>query len=272
VKRNAVSTFIAIGILVLAALFPASGTVYADKEFLLQGTVDCGRSSGSRCELGDVVVVWTSDVTGTKQKVTIDVSWVQKQLGTYAQDGLICLDVRLMQDGTLQAIGVSATCGAPDPKRTIKKDDDAKPAGAAPIPIVGSLKTDLALEKEMSLDFSGRVCEGLCIVTELTITNQSAVTATGVTVAEDPDSFDFISGEAIASVGSFDETTNIWTIGTLGPGQTATLRLFSFWNEDPVMENCAQVQTASPADLDSTPGNNASGEDDHACDDVEIQG
>jgi hypothetical protein len=257
----------------LVAAFAASGDVYADKEFLLQGTVDCGLKSGARCTLGDIVTVWTSDVTGTRQRMKVDVSWIRKQLDKYDQDDLICLEVRMLQDGTLQGLGVSATCGAPDPKRRVKEDDDPPKTVAltpAPQPL-----TDLALTKDGFFGFSlppAACAQQLCFSWTITITNESVTTATGVTVIERPALFTILSGEALPSVGTYDDGTNIWTVGTLAPGQTETLELFSLWTRSEITENCAEVQSASPADVDSVPSNGASSEDDQACASVEIAG
>lgn len=104
---------------------------YADKELLIVGTVDCGRASGQRCDIDTSIVVWTSDVSGYREQVVIDVSWVQRQLDAYDQDDLIYIEVRLMPDGTLQAIGIVH----PDAPRSRKREDDergAPPAAETP--------------------------------------------------------------------------------------------------------------------------------------------
>src|SRR5437867_2799804 len=85
----------AFAILLIAAGFvmlpPASGL---GKDIELTGTVDCGVRSGSRCAIGDVLRIWTTDVDGTRRLVTIDVSWVADQLPGIDQDDLMSFEVR----------------------------------------------------------------------------------------------------------------------------------------------------------------------------------
>ena len=266
--RSAIVRSVVLTFLVGALAFAASGDVYADKEFLIQGTIDCGRKSGQRCDLGDIITVWTADVTGTRQKANIDVSWIAKQLDTYDQDDLICIDVRVMSDGTLQGIAISKACGAPDPKR--RDADDDKPqkevvavASAIPTAVPTTGPTfDLEVTK---IAFNG-FCGGTlpCIVWEVTVTNVSDVRGTGVTVIDRPGPFvDFDNNSP--SQGSFDNISNVWDVGALDPGQSAVLTLETLFPQSGSYVNCADVQTADQTDIDSTPNNNNLGEDDQGC-------
>ena len=87
--------------------------------------------------------------------------------------------------------------------------------------------------------------------------------ATGVTV-KDVLSMALNITTTTPSVGTF--TSNIWTIGNLAVNQTTTLTFRGKVSSlATVTSNFAQVQTASPADPDSTPGNdtdNTPNEDD----------
>ena len=82
-------SFLTIAVVLGVLIFISSGDVLAQKEFLLEGTVDCGRKSGADCDIGTLITVWTSAVSGKREKVVVDVSWVQKDLDRYDQDNRI---------------------------------------------------------------------------------------------------------------------------------------------------------------------------------------
>jgi hypothetical protein len=278
---NAAALRMVVGIVLPALVlsFGISGDAHAQKEFLIQGTIDCGRASGARCEIGDTITVWTTDVSGERQKVTIDVSWIKNQLDQYDQDDLIYIDVRVMPDGTLQGLAISPTGGADDTKRRVKEDDEAKKDDPTPAPTPTPQSssaprlTDLRLEKDGNVGFNlppEDCSQSLCFEWTLTVTNEGTETATNVSVSERPDRFSFLTDEEVASQGTYDYGTNVWTVGTLAPGQTETLVLYGFWPERPLTENCAEIRTASPTDVDSTPNNGASGEDDQTCATIEL--
>ena len=102
----------------------------------------------------------------------------------------------------------------------------------------------------------------------VTIVNNGTDTATGVTVADaKPAGVAFVS--AVASQGTYSDWFGLWTVGTHAPGQSETLVLEWFMQQEinPIT-NFAQVQSADQADTDSTPGNNTTGvpgEDDEAA-------
>ena len=74
---------------------------------------------------------------------------------------------------------------------------------------------------------------------------------------------------AVASQGSYSDWFGLWTVGTLAPGQSETLVLEWFMQQDAnPITNFAQVAAANETDVDSTPDNNNSGtpvEDDEAA-------
>ncbi|MFK7907425.1 MAG: DUF11 domain-containing protein, partial [Chitinophagales bacterium] len=89
----------------------------------------------------------------------------------------------------------------------------------------------------------------------ITVINKGPETATNVSVKDAiPTGLAFTSTSA--SKGSYAVWTSIWTIGSLAPNESATLDLTLFiLNVDTPITNFAQVQTAGPDDIDSTPGN-----------------
>jgi large repetitive protein len=97
------------------------------------------------------------------------------------------------------------------------------------------------------------ILSGDSIVFQLILTNIGTLNATDVTVK---DSIPAALGITTftASKGSF--ANKIWTIGVLNVNQTVTLTCRGVaTNLTSAQNNFAQVQTASPQDVDSTPGN-----------------
>jgi large repetitive protein len=97
------------------------------------------------------------------------------------------------------------------------------------------------------------VLSGDSIVFQLILANVGTLSATGVTVKDSiPAALGITS--IVPSVGTF--ANKIWTIGALNINQTVTLTCRGVAsNLTSAQNNFAQVQTASPQDVDSTPGN-----------------
>jgi uncharacterized repeat protein (TIGR01451 family) len=102
----------------------------------------------------------------------------------------------------------------------------------------------------------------------VTVANSGGQTATGVKIAVPiPQGMAHTSNTPPAG-DTYDLFTQEWTVGNLAAGQSKTFNivLFCLQNTTP-LPYFIQVKTASPADADSTPGNNSSGvpsEDDEA--------
>ena len=94
------------GSLTLGLLTPSAAFA---KDYNIAGTVDCGARSGRTCSVGDTLDLWTSDISGTPQLVTVDISWIRKHLRGLDQDEAIDLEVRDLPTaaGGIQAIGIS---------------------------------------------------------------------------------------------------------------------------------------------------------------------
>lgn len=97
--------------------------------------------------------------------------------------------------------------------------------------------------------------------------NNSAVspsTATGVTVRDTlPAGVSFVSS---TGSGSYNSGTGVWSVGTLVPGATATLNIVVTVTaaSGNTVTNVAEVTASSVIDIDSTPNNGITTEDDHA--------
>lgn len=122
---------------------------------------------------------------------------------------------------------------------------------------------DLSLTKTVS---NAAPTAGAAISYTLTVRNAaaSALTATGVTVNDAlPAGFVFTGA---TGAGSFNSATGLWTVGTLAPNAVATLTINGTVSATAgaTISNYAEIGTSSVVDLDSTPGNLSTAEDDNA--------
>ncbi len=110
---------------------------------------------------------------------------------------------------------------------------------------------DLSLTKSVD-DATPEV--GTTVEFTITVTNANGFsTATGVTVKDVlPVGLTYVSDNA---AGAFDSVTGIWSIGTLAPGASVTLKVNALVATGGLKTNLAQVQSADQLDIDSTPGN-----------------
>lgn len=130
---------------------------------------------------------------------------------------------------------------------------------------------DLSLTKSVS---SAAPATGSSISYMLAVTNASGspATATGVTVQDTlPAGFSFTSATGF---GSYNSTTGVWTVGSVPPGATRTLTISGTVNatSGATILNSAEITASSAPDIDSTPGNGATGEDDYAAASFTVSG
>lgn len=128
------------------------------------------------------------------------------------------------------------------------------------VPIAPS--ADLSLTKSVS---NASPAAGASIDYILSVTNASgsALTATGVTVQDIlPAGFAFTGASGF---GSYNNTTGVWTVGSIPAGTTRTLTITGtvVATAGASVTNVAEVSASSAFDFDSTPGNGAAGEDDY---------
>ena len=130
---------------------------------------------------------------------------------------------------------------------------------------------DLSLTKSVS---NAAPATGSSISYTLAVTNASGspATATGVTVLDTlPAGFSFTSATGF---GSYNSTTGVWTVGSVPPGATRTLTISGTVNatSGATILNSAEITASSAPDIDSTPGNGATGEDDYAAASFTVSG
>lgn len=95
----------------------------------------------------------------------------------------------------------------------------------------------------------------------ITASNAGPDGATGVIVSDTlPAGLTFVS--STPSQGAYDETTGVWTVGSLAGGANATLSLTATVASLTSQTNTAEVTASEQFDPDSTVNNNVGGEDD----------
>ncbi|MEP5615887.1 MAG: gliding motility-associated C-terminal domain-containing protein [Flavobacteriaceae bacterium] len=135
-----------------------------------------------------------------------------------------------------------------------QSEDDEDAITAAPI------QADLALTKvETNNNLTPSVGEEISF--EITVTNDGPDDATNVEVVDQLLSgFNFVDYNA--TLGVYDETTGIWQLGTLLNGNSAILVINVLVNPSGLYTNTSQVIASDAYDVDSTPANGVSSEDD----------
>jgi uncharacterized repeat protein (TIGR01451 family) len=112
---------------------------------------------------------------------------------------------------------------------------------------------DLRLAKTVN---GSLVNVGQQVTFRLTLTNDGPDQATGVTVSDQlPAGLTFVS--ATASVGTYDNVTGVWTVGSLNNGASATLDIVATLATAGAKTNTAQITASGVFDPDSTPNDNA---------------
>ncbi len=141
------------------------------------------------------------------------------------------------------------------PGNNVANEDDQASTTVTP------QRIDLSLTKSTNRP---RPNVGEQVTFTLTLTNAGPDGATGILVRDLlPGGLTFVSANPTA--GTYDSTTGIWTIATLGNAGTATLPIIATYNAPMMIVNTAEVIAAAQTDVDSTPANNAGNEDDQAA-------
>lgn len=126
------------------------------------------------------------------------------------------------------------------------------------------LTVDVALSRgEISLSESSvlQPDAGTDVNFTIIVSNEGLSTATGVEVTDFlPDGYDFVS--SVATVGSYDDDSAIWAVGTIGSRSLEILEITASVNSVGDWENIAEVTSANELDIDSEPNNGVMNEDD----------
>lgn len=118
---------------------------------------------------------------------------------------------------------------------------------------------DLSLSKTVN---NPAASPGSTVVFTLTVSNSGPNAATNVRVS---DLLPFgLVYQVHSGTGSYNSGTGLWTIGNLGNGVSATLRITAQYITIIPVTNTAQIIASDQIDPDSTPNNNNPAEDDQA--------
>ena len=97
----------------------------------------------------------------------------------------------------------------------------------------------------------------------VTVTNSGPTNTTGVMVTDLlPAGLQFVS--ATPSVGTYNSSNGVWNIGPMANGAVVTLAINARVTLPGILTTTAQVTASTASDVDSTPGNNVTTEDDQA--------
>ena len=144
------------------------------------------------------------------------------------------------------------------PNNSIATEDDQDDASVTPL----EATTDLSLEKEV-VDNDVTPLVGTEITFKITVRNDGPETATGVEVTDlIPSGYDFLTFSS--STGSYDEVSGIWEVGNLENGDVETLLIDVQVLPTGDYLNTAEVFASNVTDVDSTPGNGITSEDDYS--------
>ncbi len=130
---------------------------------------------------------------------------------------------------------------------------------------------DLSLSKTVS---TATPAAGATITYTLQVTNAagSPTTATGVTVTDLlPAGTSYVSHSGF---GTYNSATGLWTVGSVAAGQSRTLSIQATVTAmaSATVVNAGEVSASSIQDIDSTPGNGSTSEDDYAAASFTVQG
>lgn len=148
----------------------------------------------------------------------------------------------------------------PDPNSTpnngVPTEDDYATATVTPTQAVA----DLSLTKAV-VGGNLNPIFGATVTFEITVKNSGPQAATGVKVKDLlPSGYKYIVYSS--TTGQYFDTTGIWDIGTIANGGSESLLISAEVNNTGDYHNIAEVYASNEFDPDSTPNNNAVGEDD----------
>ncbi len=118
--RQAVRLSLVMAVAASALLLPV--TTASAKTLDLTGIVDCGRSSGKRCDIGDTIGFRTKDLSGVTETIELDVSWIKADLEGTDQDDLFQFEVEEKPGGGYRVLRIVSS----DETVRRQEEDDAR--------------------------------------------------------------------------------------------------------------------------------------------------
>jgi uncharacterized repeat protein (TIGR01451 family) len=167
--------------------------------------------------------------------------------------------------GAHATLAITATVLTPgavtNQAQTISLDQiDPNPANNSDAATVTGEAADLSVTKTVS-DPTPNL--GGTVIFTIQVANGGPDAAPGVQLTDPlPASLTFVS--AVASAGTYTESTGVWDVGSVVAGTTGTLTIQAVVNSTGSISNVVEVTTSGLPDPNSTPGNGVVGEDDEA--------
>ncbi|SDQ21560.1 T9SS type B sorting domain-containing protein [Flagellimonas zhangzhouensis] len=153
---------------------------------------------------------------------------------------------------TSQIIASDAYDSDSTPANGVSSEDDQGDLVVVPSPVI-----DLSLTK--TIDKSPPLVSDNVRFT-ITVTNDGPSTATSVEVTDQlPSGYTYVSDNA---GGAYNQATGIWNVGTIPSGSSRSLSILCNVNPSGDYNNTAQITGHDQTDIDSSPNNDAPGEDD----------
>ena len=121
-------------------------------------------------------------------------------------------------------------------------------------PATNPVKTKIDLEMSMSVDRTSLVV-GEPITYTITVLNQEEVEAKNIVVDVPLKNTNFTLLNQFSTKGSYDHSAATWKIPNLGFREAVTLKVKMQITSATPFRHFIQIQSASPDDIDSTPGN-----------------
>ncbi|GGK37097.1 MULTISPECIES: Ig-like domain-containing protein [Flavobacteriaceae] len=180
-------------------------------------------------------------------------------IGNLANGATAMLNITAtVDDGTLGQTITNTTSVV-----TADQSDSDTTNNVGTVSIVPTAYIDLSLTKSVVNDVVDPEV-GDIITFEIRVNNDGPTEATGVQVKDlIPSGYDFVNYSS--SIGTYNPITGLWNIGFIEIGNTAVLLVDVIVMDSGDYINCAEITAANELDIDSTPGNANSSEDDYDC-------
>jgi len=235
----------------LAATFPAPAT-FTVGPVSATGTLAANPAFDGSSDTNLLDAASSTLAAGATATITVDVTFNPHGLaGPFNNQAVASAD-----DAAGDPVTDTSNNGTdPDPNDNGNPDD---PGENETTPIAG-VSADLDLAKTVDV---ASPPVGSNVTYTLTVTNAGPNSTAGVTVTDVlPSGLAYVSS---GGVGSYDDATGVWTVGTLASGASAQLTITATVLASGSYANVAEVASSDVPDPDSTPGNGASDEDDYA--------
>jgi uncharacterized repeat protein (TIGR01451 family) len=219
---------------------------------------NAGPNTATNVSIGDAVPAGMTFVSSTPSQGTYDSNagvWTVGTLSSGANATLLIVasvDTAGTKTNTAQVTAVDQTDIDSTPNNNLLAEDDQDDAAVTPQFV------DLSVAKSVD---NATPDVGQNVTFSVTVSNGGPNTATNVVLGDAlPAGMTFVSGTP--SQGTYDNAAGVWTVGSLVNGANADLQIIATVATAGTKTNTAQVTSVDQADVDSTPNNNISAEDD----------